>query len=150
MKRGNATETLDPTLFIAHEADFYVIGSDVPGEYWTREHFLLELPEKWDLSFVLWEDAKLIGYSILSRPESDRVHLHHFMLRAGYRGGGLGGSMIEECIKRTVEIGALRLSLKVPITFEASQKFYRRHEFLRIDQAGDYLVFERSVARKTP
>jgi transposase InsO family protein len=46
----------------------------------------------------MWEDTMLLGYSILSWPESDRVHLHHFMLRVDYRRGNCHDNAVAESL----------------------------------------------------
>lgn len=138
-------ETFTATLFCAKETEFLSIAADIPGDYWTREHFLADLPEKWCLSFALLEGGVAIGYAIMSRPESNRVHLHHFMLHAVYRGGGRGGRMIGECMRRSVGVGAQIMSLKVAANSPAAQRFYLRHGFTEKRQEGAYLRLERSL-----
>jgi len=134
--------------FLAHEAAFLEIAADVPGEYWTRRHFLADLPGKWRLSFVLWQEASPIGYAILSRPEEDHVHLHHFMIHADRRNRGGGGDMIEECLRRATADGAPRLTLKVAAANEPAQRFYRRHGFTETSSDGGYSHYERLLGRK--
>ncbi len=135
-------EPFSAALFVAKEAEFLSIAADIPGDYWQREHFLAELPGKWTLSFTLFEAGIAIGYAILSRPEISRVHLHHFMVHAEHRGGGHGGEMIGECIRRTRATGAKTLSLKVAADSSAAQRFYLRHGFAEKSRVGEYLRLE--------
>ena len=138
-------ETFTASLFCANEAEFLSVAADIPGDDWARESFLVELPEKWRLSFALFENGVMLGYAIMSRPELARVHLHHFMLRAGYRGAGRGSRMINECMRRAVLAKAQILSLKVAAESHDVQRFYARHGFLETGREGEYLRLERAL-----
>jgi len=138
-------ETFTADLFRARETEFLSIAADIPSDYWAREHFLAELPEKWRLSFALLEEDMAVGYAIMSRPEQNCVHLHHFMLRASHRGGGRGGLMIDECLHRAIVAGAQYLSLKIAANSLRAQRFYVRHGFVEARREENYLRLERPL-----
>jgi GNAT superfamily N-acetyltransferase len=124
-----ALRTLDAEQICAHADEFIRIAADQPGEYWTLNHFLLDLPEKWTLSFAAWDDNSPVAYAILSRKDADRVHLHHFMVTPLHRGKGLGACMIREMKHRTVVAGAKSLTLKADATDRCVRAFYRQYGF---------------------
>jgi len=45
--------TISPRDILAHQEEFLDIAADVPGEHWSLQNFLMELPAKWDISFAL-------------------------------------------------------------------------------------------------
>ena len=44
--------TLSADVVRSNLNDLIAVAADVPGEYWTAENFLVELPQKWRLSFA--------------------------------------------------------------------------------------------------
>jgi len=139
---------LDRDTTAAHVDRLIAVADDVPGEYWGPSHFLLELPEKWELSFAAWSGVELAGYAILSRPEPDRVHLHHLMVNARYRNGGLGRSMVEEMERRARAAGGSRLTLKVDRGNAGAIRFYERIDYRRVGEERGFLTLEKSVAAR--
>jgi ribosomal protein S18 acetylase RimI-like enzyme len=117
---------LAPEAIRAHEEEFLRIAEDVEGEYWALEQFLVELPEKWTLSFVAIADDVPVGYAIASRKTIDIVHLHHFMVGLAFRGSGLGSQMMDEVERRARQAGAKTLSLKFRTSDTRVERFYMR------------------------
>lgn len=135
--------TLSPNDILTFSDDFIGIAADQPDEYWSEAHFLLDLPDKWSLSFAAWRDDRPIGYAVLSRKSGDTVHLHHFMLAANYRGCGLGRRMLDEMELRARAGGARRLTLKVSMANTRARKFYERAGFNDLGAAIGYRLFEK-------
>jgi len=146
---GNTTpldiRPFDPESFIRDEAAFLAIAADIPGEYWSRENFLRELPEKWNLSFAVFDAGRPVGYAILSRRTDELVHLHHFMIAPKHRGAGFGTRMITEIAARVAAAGAQRISLKT--VSPPAQRFYRRNGFWRVGEDNGYVVMVRRLDR---
>lgn len=132
-----------------HMADFLKIAADAPGEYWTSENFLLELPEKWSLSVAAWDAESPVGYAVLSRKAPDQVHLHHFMVAPGRRESGLGKRLLDEVASRARASGAARLTLKVHNENARARRFYVRHGFREAKAMGAYTCLERALT-ETP
>ena len=122
------------------------IGRDVPGEYWKKQHFLIDLPEKWKLSFVVIDDGgKPVAYAISSMKTAHQVHLHHFAVDSNCRGKGLGGFMIREVISRAEQSFATVLTLKVSSKNRRGQSFYENHGFVMREYDKDYIVYEKTL-----
>jgi len=130
-----------PEYFKAYVETFLAIAADQPSEYWTSEHFLMNVPGKWRLSFAVDTAAGAgpIGYAILSQPTAQRVHLHHFMLAPSNRGAGLGTRMLSECARRATEAGAEVLTLKVSREATRAVAFYETFGFEIVDRGGEHL-----------
>ena len=136
-------KTLSPHDISTFSDAFIGIAADQPDEYWSEAHFLVDLPDKWKLSFAAWRDDRPIGYAVLSRKPGDAVHLHHFMIAADHRGGGLGRRMLDEMEQRAQAARARRLTLKVSIANVRARKFYERVGFNDIGAANGYRLFEK-------
>ena len=129
--------------------DFVAVAKDVPREYWTQEHFLRELPQKWQLSLAAWLGNRPVGYAILSRRTRQRAHLHHFMVAGDLRRQGLGEALLNAAICNCTRLGYAEISLKVAIASEGAQRFYRRHGFAVSGGDGAYREMLRSLRPRT-
>jgi ribosomal protein S18 acetylase RimI-like enzyme len=113
----------------SHENDILAVAADQPDEYWTKEHFLKNLPLKWELSFVVWRSDKIVAYAILSQKAQNTVHIHHFMVKSEHRGEGLGSEMLAEVELRSRRLGAKYLTLKVRHDNNQAKGFYQDKGF---------------------
>lgn len=124
--------------------DFVAIGQDVPGEYWTRAHFQIELPMKWHLSQAAWAGERLVGYAILSSRSPIQAHLHHFMVIADCRGRGFGEKLLNVSIFQAAEAGHALLTLKVAPDLPA-RRLYERAGFAPSGEENGYTVYGRQL-----
>lgn len=125
--------------------ELIAVAADVPGEYWTKEHFLADLPQKWRLSFTVWECSFLAGYAILSQKTLGHVHLHHLMVSKRSRNRGLGKRMVDEIISRCGAVMGRRLTLKTQRANCGAIRFYQRCGFDETDVSGDYVVMTKAL-----
>ena len=91
MPAGYAIRALSADDVCTHLDAFLVIAGDVAGEYWDEINLLIDLPDKWRLSFALWSNNRPVAYAVLSCKAPDLVHLHHLMVLPELRGKGWGG-----------------------------------------------------------
>lgn len=137
-------EPLKSNMFEAAAPAFLAIAADVPGEYWTHEHFRRDLPLKWDLSLAAWDAARPVGYAIVSAKAHSTAHLHHLMLAPDQRGGGLGRRLLEAAISRAKAHGRTHFTLKVAAGNPA-HRFYSRAGFTICSEENGYLVLTRPI-----
>ena len=137
--------TLSPPDLEGEINAFLSIAADQTGEYWTAEHFLRELPRKWDLSCAAWKDGRPVAYAIVSARSSRHAHLHHFAVAPDMRGQGIGFLMIRGILSRLRTAGFSELTLKVNIKNATARRYYARHSFSEIREEGDYLVLSRHI-----
>jgi ribosomal protein S18 acetylase RimI-like enzyme len=143
--RGRLTlRTLCPEQIRGGIAEFLAIAADQPDEYWREEHFLHDLPGKWELSFAIWHGPRPVAYAILSRTSPDAVHLHHLMVAAAHRRRGLGARMLGEMEERARSAGARRLTLKVAANNDGARRFYARAGYREVGMASEYRPFEKT------
>ena len=129
-----------------HIADFVAVADDVPGEYWAEENFLVDLPEKWTLSFAAWHGENLVAYAVISRKSPNHAHLHHFMVRGDFRGQGVGAAMVAEMESRVRSSNHTLLTLKVAAANLRGRRFYERFDYRARSQTGEYLILSKTVA----
>ena len=124
---------------------FVAVARDVPGEYWSAKHFLLELPEKWILSLAAWSGEVVVDYAIVSRKSADTAHLHHFMVAANRRGQGLGARLLTAAAERCRDNRCTEIGLKVAASSVDAQRFYRQHGFDDVGGDDNYRVMLRRL-----
>ena len=137
--------TLSRAHVLSRIAEFVAIAADIEGEYWTEEHFLRDLPEKWQLSFAVWANGCPVGYAVLSRKSQAHLHLHHFMVARDVRNHGLGQRMAQEMEIRARNRGYQLITTKVAASNKGARRFYRRVGFNEIKRDGAYLVLGKKL-----
>lgn len=129
---------MTPDQLRRQESRLLAVAEDQPDEYWALDHFLQELPGKWELSFLVVERREVLGYVVASRKEKTRVHIHHFMVRPDIRGHGLGHRMMAEISLRARGLGGRELSVKVRSSNVGAKRFYSRQGFKLKDEPVEY------------
>lgn len=142
---GHGFRTLQRADIETFPDAFVAIAADQPGEYWTKAHFMRDLPGKWSLSFAVWSDGLPIAYAILSAKGMGHAHLHHFMVASTHRGSGLGARMAAEMERRVLDGRFSRLTLKAVRDNARSLGFYERLGYRRLADEGDYAVLEKRL-----
>jgi len=108
---------------------FIDILKDVPGEYWKADHFLKDLPGKFQVSCCAFTGDKLAGYIISTTTNSSSAHIHKFMIASELRGKKIGQrllSFFEDLVrKNNISI----ITLNVNEDNEDAIRFYKRYGF---------------------
>jgi len=125
-------QPLSPEHLLEHIDAYMAISADASP--WTKDNFLKDLPDKWTLSFSLWEDVP-VAYCIMSRRKGV-IHIHQFMVAPYARGDGIGAAMLAETLKRGAS------TLKVAPDNEGAIRFYCRHGFQEVAKENEYLVMK--------
>lgn len=139
---------LTPEKIVERGPEILTLAADQPDEYWTLDHFLRDLPMKWELSFLVICRSEIVAYAILSCKSGRNIHIHHFMVRAAYRNRGLGSWMLREVEKRALRVGMKSVSLKVHRENASARNFYLRYGFRLTDSQTDYLVMKKELRHK--
>jgi ribosomal protein S18 acetylase RimI-like enzyme len=109
---------------------FIDILKEIPGEYWEADHFLKDLPGKFQLSCCgFTEGFKLSGYIIASLPDSSSVHIHKFMIASKFRGRLYGQNLLYFFEGLVKEINLHNITLKVRADNNDAIRFYKRAGF---------------------
>lgn len=115
-----------------------VIDADMLGEPWGQAQWLMDLPSKWDLSWVLLREARPIGFLIASRKER-ALHIHRFAVAVNERSKGLGMLLMASAAQRALEQGCLNITLKVHHANAGATAFYTRLGFTPSGRQHDSL-----------
>lgn len=99
---------------------------NIDDEYWSAGHFLTDLPGKWELSFLVLFESKLVGFLIASRKEAS-VHIHKFVVDGPMQRSGLGSSMLRRLKDITPDI----ITLKVKTDNKKALAFYLKEGFVQ-------------------
>jgi ribosomal protein S18 acetylase RimI-like enzyme len=144
---GSDIVNLDLPRLTQHMSEILAIGRDVPGEYWTAEHFLASRPRKFELSKLALESGKVVGYAIMSERATMQAHLHHLFVTASHRRAGLGERLLRTTMSEAAALGFNRYTLKVASENQQARSFYERHGFRLGPPEGDLVWYEQDLSR---
>ena len=74
-------------------------------------------------NFAAYEDGRLVG-AILSGHDGRRGYIYHTVVLPGYRGRGIGSSLVEAAIAALQKEGITRVCLNVMETNELGKRFW--------------------------
>jgi len=125
-------KTLDKIFLENSVHEFINIAKDVKHEYWQKEHFMIDLPGKWEYSLVaVGAKNDVIGYVIASKKDSN-IHIHKFMIKKSLRGLAIGKKLLTELCNRCMDARIKTVTLKVYQDNVRAIGFYKRCLFKRI------------------
>lgn len=137
---------LDADSLARYLPDLEKIDEETIGEKWEPRHFQLELPSKWECSWMAMLEQKVIGFVIASlKPES--IHVHRIAVHPTFRGQGIGVQLL----RRVAECGLARnqsfLTLVVSENNRGAIRFYERLGFAMQSAACENRSLRISSAR---
>lgn len=109
------------------------------GETWGPRQWLLDLPQKWELSWLLLAGHLPLGFLIASRKESV-MHIHRLATSATERNRGFGTRLLGVAARHGRAKGCLSVTLKVAERNEGAIRFYQRLGFHISDSSGGNLT----------
>ncbi|NOQ38622.1 GNAT family N-acetyltransferase [archaeon] len=131
--RNCMLKTLD--LFLALES----IWTDLGEKEWTEDNFLLDLPLKWNLSFMCKNrsDESIIGYIIASQKPGTQngaiSNVNKIIVDNAYRGNGVGKHLMELYTQACLEQGLKKSQLKALVDNKDANTFYKKLGYNIID-----------------
>ena len=96
---------------------------------WTRAMFQSELGRPGTIDLVADRGGDVLGYIMVSR-YADVWHILNVCVRAGQRGQGFGGDLLEELFERASAKPHLGFTLEVRASNDPAIHLYRRKGFL--------------------
>lgn len=105
------------------------IEKHIAFDSWNHNNFNVELPLKEMLSFILFVDQDVAGFSVMSQKTKDCVHLHRFCLAKKWQGIGVGKIMMKASINKAQQIKTSYLTLKVPANNTQAINLYNHFNF---------------------
>ena len=133
-------EILTNDLLESNLNDLILMDKQVFGiEAWGKENFRYQLPQKYDLSFLVKIDNKFIAYCINSKKEED-CYIHRIVINKDYKGKGLGGEMINYIQN---QLNQKKISLKVNVNNIFAINFYFKMNFKIDSIQNEYYTMKR-------
>ena len=100
------------------------------GEAWTKENFLLDLPQKGRLSKLAISEGNLIGYLIgSSYPNQRKAHWHRSATHPDYRRAKVFTKLHEEFFKECVKLGIEGVTAEARNSATATRNFYSKRGY---------------------
>ena len=103
-------------------------------EGWNRDAFLSEIEGKFENSLLLFDNGKVIGYSIISKRDYG-FHWHKLVLHHEYTAQGLGKKFFIELMKK---LANEKITLKVDITNVNTVIYHLKNGALFVNKSGQY------------
>lgn len=103
---------------------------------WGAEHFLRELPGKWELSALLVEGGAVVGFIVASEVVAGSCHLHRMALLPEMQGRGLGKAAVRWLERLAAARGLRIVTLELDAEHGDAEPFYRRLGY-RLLQASE-------------
>ena len=129
-------ERLTKGVLKDHLESFIQILNNEPFEYWTNEHFLKELPLKYELSQVAFLDTQAVGYIIASK-KTDAVYIHKFMVDSTYRDMQIGSRLQKVFEENAMHLGHKSVQLSVIHNNLAALRFYKKNGYTIFEERMD-------------
>ena len=104
---------------------------------WQRANFLIELPKKWEYSFVVYQENTICGFCIASGKLPDFYYIHLIFLRDECRNQGLGRQMLDRAWQYCREHALVGIRLRCPVSNEVAYRFYLDYGFTLLEHVHD-------------
>ncbi|MBA3714104.1 MAG: GNAT family N-acetyltransferase [Pyrinomonadaceae bacterium] len=127
-RSGLDLQLLSKSKLMDYLRQLEIIDADMLGEPWGQAQWLLDLPGKWGLSWILLRETQPIGFLIASRKER-ALHIHRLAVAAKERSKGWGGVLMAIAARRALEQGCQNITLKVHHANTGAIAFYTRLGF---------------------
>ncbi len=95
------------------------------------------------LSYVARSGGKLVG-TVLCGHEARRGYLHHLAVLPEFRRKGLGGSLVDHCLRKLADIGIPQCNIYVLGDNEQGRRFWATTGWEKATPAGLQLLHKRT------
>lgn len=113
-------------FMVQHAQEFLDILSGWKYVQWTKDNLLFELPKKWELSFAVYSDDKLIGFCIGSNKIKSSYYLHLFFVSEHARGRQLGAKMFDHIQNIARKNNLTKIEFRCPESNTSGLDFYAK------------------------
>ncbi|HSE21519.1 MAG TPA: GNAT family N-acetyltransferase [Pyrinomonadaceae bacterium] len=115
------------------------VDATTMGDPWGPAQWMLDLPEKWRLSWCLLRANEPIGFVIATKKESS-LHIHRLAIAEHERDSGLGKQLLGLAARRGQVRGCHSITLKVDKDNKGAIRFYHRLGFRSSESSGNNLA----------
>ena len=140
---GCQLQILSKGLVKEHLSRMQLIDADTAGEPWREHHWLMDLPSKWDLSWLITRNDEPIGFLIASR-KKEALHIHRLAVLASERRRYLGNVLMAAAAWSAMNSGSPEITLKVHGLNSGAIAFYKRLGFKEIGRNAETVQMKAS------
>jgi ribosomal protein S18 acetylase RimI-like enzyme len=97
--------------------------TEIGEQPWNESNFLLDLPFKWELSFVAEDEGEILGYIIGSRSQNT-AKINKIVVRREYRKCHIGTGLIKRFEDACLERKLYDVELKALVDNASTNNFY--------------------------
>lgn len=115
------------------------LDSFIPNDPWGRKDWLMDLPEKWQVSWVLLKERVPVGFLIASR-KGDALHIHRIAIEGGKHRKGFGKLLLGTIALCALERRCPTLTTKVLATNNPARAFFQRFGFTVVGRERDNIL----------
>ena len=130
---NNSYEKTNVTIAPATEvsiAEIAKIEAECFSEPWSEKSFRDAIKLSSAEIYVAMDDKMdVLGYFVLYYA-SDQGELQNIAVRPGYRGYGIGSSLMEKLVSESLRLGMSQIYLEVRSSNEPAKELYRKYGFI--------------------
>lgn len=94
---------------------------------WTEDNFMLDLPQKGQLSKLAILEDNLIGYLICSSYQDQRIcHIHRLAVRSDYRRLGIAQRLCKTSFRECLKLGISKVTVETANTDIPAKNLYTK------------------------
>ncbi len=105
------------------------VDAATPGERWTAENFLCDLPDKWELSFFSTNDAQEVSGFVVASSKNESIHIHRLAVGGNFQARGIGKQFVEAVKNKALDRKVRSITLKVATQNASAILFYHKLGF---------------------
>jgi len=130
---------LSRELLSVHLEAILTMDAAIIGEAWQREHYLSELPGKWQYSCLALRQTTALGFLVASQ-KAESLHIHRLAVDNAQQGRGVGRRLLHHLAANAATGSTPTITLKVGVANEKAIEFYRQLGFHQDSESAENLT----------
>lgn len=122
------------------EIDNAIIDDD---ESWKLTNFLIDFPMKWQYSFLVMIDDKIVGFIICSVKENT-LYVHRLSILEDFQNKKLGSKLIDLILELGSKDNLQNIMLQVK-KYNTAKTFYKKKGFKKIGSNGTNYIYKKVI-----
>jgi len=131
-------------LSIARNIDTLIeLSKTIPFDNWILDNYLLDLPFKWEFSFIVYNNKGVIIGFVVSSLRNKCLHINRIVISKFYQNKGIGADLLNTLIDIAKKQSINNITLKVHVDNLKAINWYKKYKFKVIHEAEkDYLLMQ--------
>ena len=120
---------LTPNLLRTHIYTVLKLDNEIIAENWNEENFIMELPQKWNVSQIVLKSDIVIGFMI-ANSQTDSIHINRIVVDREFRGLGIGKELLNIAKNYAIKTQKKRVTIKVSPQNHGAIDYYIKYGFV--------------------